>query len=314
MKEDTEHIKNQHSEPYLAKWMAGEISDSNLIELIGKEEFKVYAKILKGIEVEKQLDEPISNSRDVLLHKISERKETKTFNFRKLGMVASLVGVAFIIFQTFFNTNDNSSLVTHHATFGTQNKINLLDNSEVTLNSNSVLTYHSSHWENNRSLELNGEAYFKVAKGKTFTVNTPNGKIQVLGTQFNVISNSNYFSVVCYEGKVSVKANGEEYILTKNKALSNINGVIKKSITMKNRPSWLNGESSFDSAPLDYVLRAIENQYNVDFSYNNLDPSFVFTGIFPHNNLEIALQTVLTSFNINYKKTNQNTIILTSGE
>ena len=33
MKEDTEHIKNHHSESYLAKWMAGELSDNNLIKL-----------------------------------------------------------------------------------------------------------------------------------------------------------------------------------------------------------------------------------------------------------------------------------------
>ena len=43
----------------------------------------------------------------------------------------------------------------------------LPDHSEVVLNADSEITYKKSNWDTNRKLELQGEAYFKVAKGKT---------------------------------------------------------------------------------------------------------------------------------------------------
>jgi ferric-dicitrate binding protein FerR (iron transport regulator) len=302
---------NDDHEPYLAKWLAGELSDSETIEIIGKEEFLIYSKILKGVEIEQKLNKPIDASYNKILQKISEKKNRRIFNFRTLGLAASIVGVAFILIQTFFNIDFTSNnIASHYAEFGTQKEIKLLDNSEVVLNSNSKLTYKQSDWDKNREIVLEGEAYFKVSKGKTFTVNTSNGTVQVLGTQFNVISNLDYFTVVCYEGKVMVKIAGEEHILTKNSALSNSNGVVNKTAITQLKPSWLSGESSFESAQLNYVLRAIENQFNVDINYDQLDSSHLFTGFFPHNNLEVALQTVLSSFKINYKKTKSGTINL----
>jgi len=50
--------------------------------------------------------------------------------------------------------------------------------------------------------KLFGKAYFDVDKGKTFTVKTDLGTVQVLGTRFDVESRDSIFKVVCYEGSV----------------------------------------------------------------------------------------------------------------
>jgi len=63
----------------------------------------------------------------------------------------------------------------------------------VVLNSKSTISFNKTDWKNNRQLTLDGEAYFKVEKGSTFTVNTNNGSVTVLGTQFNVNSTRRFF-------------------------------------------------------------------------------------------------------------------------
>ena len=41
-------------------------------------------------------------------------------------------------------------------------------------------------WKNERSVNLDGEGFFKVAKGSKFDVETSAGTVSVVGTQFNV--------------------------------------------------------------------------------------------------------------------------------
>ena len=72
------------------------------------------------------------------------------------------------------------------------------------LNSKSTITFNKHNWDTNRTLELNGEAFFDVEKGNTFTVKTSQGNVSVLGTEFNVNASVDFFRVSCYEGKVKV--------------------------------------------------------------------------------------------------------------
>ena len=69
---------------------------------------------------------------------------------------------------------------------------------------NTTLKYASNKWDKKRRVRLEGEAFFKVAKGSTFTVDTKTGSVKVLGTQFNVKNRIGFFEVVCYEGLVGV--------------------------------------------------------------------------------------------------------------
>jgi len=57
---------------------------------------------------------------------------------------------------------------------------------------------------NERIIHLEGEATFKVLKGNSFTVLTPFGKVEVLGTVFTVKAANGLLNVQCSEGKVRV--------------------------------------------------------------------------------------------------------------
>ena len=84
-------------------------------------------------------------------------------------------------------------------------EFHLPDSSFVALNMGSELYYTKKGWQTERRVELKGEAFFKVKKGSIFEVETDQGIISVLGTEFNVKSWNNYFEVTCYSGLVRVK-------------------------------------------------------------------------------------------------------------
>ena len=71
---------------------------------------------------------------------------------------------------------------------GGEYRLTLMDGTKVCLNSNSKLKYPSEFGSGNRYVQLEGEAYFEVAKDPDhpFVVDVNNMQIKVLGTAFNV--------------------------------------------------------------------------------------------------------------------------------
>ena len=301
--EENELHKN---ETYLAQWLDGTISDKELQELVSEIDYAAYLKLKKGIEVYEQLEAPLESSFDKINYILNVKKKpsNRLANW-SIGIAAAII-LCFGLFSIFGNET-----IEIQTNFGDQKTIALLDGSEVIINSKSVLSYDTSDWENNRTLFLEGEAYFKVKKGSRFTVNTKNGSVAVLGTQFNVNSKSDYFEVVCYEGKVGVTNTDGLNILAPNQNIRKINGnALEKWQDELEQPSWIHGESSFNSVPVKYVITSIEEQYNVQIDKHLIDDSIIFTGSFSHGNLSTALKTVFETLEIKYIEKEKNSIQL----
>ncbi|WP_299112734.1 FecR family protein [uncultured Winogradskyella sp.] len=292
------------SNTFLAKWLDGELTDKELMTLVSKDEYTVYLKIRKGLDVSEKLNAPIDDTFAKIQNKIENKKPSvrPLYTNWVIGVAASIV----VLFGLFILLDDNK--ITIETGFGESRSIVLLDGSEVILNSKSRVSYDEDLWETERTLSLNGEAYFKVAKGKTFTVKTDNGSVTVLGTQFNVISKNDFFDVVCYEGKVGVKTFESEHILLPNNAVRKVNGYpSEETKNLLKKPTWIDGESTFKSVPLRYVIKALEDQYEINFDAQAINDTDVYTGSFPYNNLNIALKTVFETLNIIYtEKENRN--------
>lgn len=291
---------NSNEETFLANWLEGKISDSELKNRISESDYSSYLKMRKGFEVSNQLNASIKDSFNEIQKKTANKKTT----VRKLQPVSWPIGVAASIILLFglfsiFTTD----LITHKTNFGETKTISLLDGSEVILNSKSTITFNEVDWKEDRQLTLDGEAYFKVEKGSTFTVNTNNGSVVVLGTQFNINSKDDFFDVVCYEGKVSVNSNSLDYILLPTNSFRKINGSSSEtSTTQLLQPTWIDGESTFKSVPIKYVIAALEDQYNIKIDSELIDDSTIFSGSFPHKNLKIALITVFDALKIRYNQ------------
>jgi len=122
----------------------------------------------------------------------------------------------------------------------------------------------------------------------------------------------NYFEVECFEGFVSVSANGELHRLTHGNAFRMINNLVVLDSTFSNEPAWLDNKSNFKSIPLYEVLNEIERQYNISITTLKVDTNRLFTGGFVHNNLEQALIAITLPFNLNYNNSTNKTTLYPS--
>ncbi|NQX85315.1 MAG: FecR domain-containing protein [Flavobacteriaceae bacterium] len=302
------HNETHSSTSYLALWLAGDLTDNQLQTLVSEADFIAYKKLRQGIACFDVLEAPLDKTLNEI-HKTIKPKRLvqKRSKYWALAIAASIV-LCLGIF-TFFDSNN----VMSRTGIGQHETLALIDGSEVHLNAQSTLSYDTSNWEDTRTLSLNGEAYFKVTKGQTFTVNTRNGAVTVLGTQFNVISHENYFEVTCYEGKVRVTSNTNEVsILTAGKRLRITNNTIETDTLKESLPTWINGESSFKSIPLKHVIEAIESQYHIQIDATEIDTNTIFTGSFSHHNLNLALKTIFDPLNIKYTNEKEQIIKLSA--
>jgi ferric-dicitrate binding protein FerR (iron transport regulator) len=239
----------------------------------------------------------------------STKKDTSkpTAWLKPLLRIAAILVIGFGAYM--FATLPNPTVV---ETFAANKKlIELPDTSAVTLNAVSSLSFNEDSWAEKREVNLEGEAYFKVAKGATFNVITDDGIVTVLGTQFNVKQRENLFEVFCYEGSVKVNHNNSDIVLTPGQRYLILDGkLIRNEEEMLQEPTWISNESSFKSLPLREVIQEFERQYDVTIDASNINTSQVFTGSFTHTDIGMALQSITLPSQLKYQK-KQNSIILT---
>lgn len=241
------------------------------------------------------------------LEKALVKKKNTTYNWTKI--ITRIAAVFIIGFGLNFIFNKNQ-----HSTFETQlaqkKQVTLPDNSTVTLNELSQLDFDNKNWDNQRSLQLKGEAYFKVAKGKRFDVNTDFGTVSVLGTQFNVVARDSIFSVICYEGLIELIHNNGTIQLPAGKAYRIINGKPEAFDVAVIQPEWLQNMKVFEQASIGDVFAAIESHYNIKIVADGIEKSILFTGAFELDNLDNALKATTQTINLTYEIKNNKVVII----
>ena len=287
-------------ENYLAKWLNNELSEEELKEFKSSEEYASYQRILAASD---QLEAPQFDA-DMAwqdIHTRRQPKEPKVIRLRpvrKMMRIAAAIALLFAISYFYFDSL-NETISTQYAQ---RESVILPDASEVILNAGSEISYSKKGWDQQRSIELEGEAFFKVAKGKKFTVSTAAGTVTVLGTQFNVEQRDGFFEVSCYEGLVGVKFNEVETQVPAGNSIVVFNGtVIEEKVAKNETPSWIKDESSFKSIPFRFVLNELERQYDIEVVTNNIDTVRLFTGTFSNTNLKLALESISAPYQISYK-------------
>ncbi|NJB72711.1 ferric-dicitrate binding protein FerR (iron transport regulator) [Saonia flava] len=287
-------------ENYLAKWLNNELSGKELEDFKKSAEYTSYQKIA---EVSKTMEAPEFNIERALTNFKTNNldKEVKVVQLnpmRKLMRIAAAIAVI-AVGSYIYLSSLNESIATQYAE---NTQVILPDNSEVALNADSKISYNEKKWDEKRSVSLEGEAFFKVAKGERFTVATEDGLVAVLGTQFNVENRKGYFEVSCYEGLVSVTYKGKETKVPAGSSFMAINGKITNTEVQKNaQPSWINKESSFKSTPLHYVLAEFERQHNIRVETRNIDKNKLFTGTFSNTDAKLALESISVPSQIKFK-------------
>jgi ferric-dicitrate binding protein FerR (iron transport regulator) len=212
----------------------------------------------------------------------------KVFVLWKWGLAAAAALTLVIWF------NQLTSKETIYAQAGEHKEFVLPEGSSVILNAGSVLSFKETSFSEKRQLYLNGEAFFKVKPGSTFTVHTDPGNVTVIGTSFNVFTRGERFEVSCYTGKVKVTADQQEQLISAGqRTIKNGNIIEAEPFSLTGEtPGWANGKFIFDNQPLSEVFAELERQYDVHIDLEPGIDSLRYTGLFESGNLDEALELI----------------------
>ncbi|AIM39076.1 anti-sigma factor [Sphingobacterium sp. ML3W] len=153
---------------------------------------------------------------------------------------------------------------------GGQYKIKLSDGTRIWLNAASKVKFPIAFIGKERIVELQGEAYFEVAKDahKPFVVKTHKEEIKVLGTHFNVNAylDEPISKVSLLEGRVAVSAKQGNYNTVLSPGQQTLNGPKSVEIERFNPEesiAWKNGDFIFNNERLDQVMLRVGRWYDV---------------------------------------------------
>jgi len=177
---------------------------------------------------------------------------------------------------------DSNRIIANTPRGGTY-QVNLPDGTRVWLNSATTLRFPPTFSNQaNRTVELDGEAYFEVSKdgAHPFIVKTGHQHIRVLGTHFNVNAypDERNEKTVLLEGRVQI--NNHAVLVPGQQSRVEADGHIKIETTdTEDAIAWKNGFFSFKDAPLDVVMRQLSRWYNIDIVYKGALKDDTFNGL-----------------------------------
>jgi ferric-dicitrate binding protein FerR (iron transport regulator) len=160
-----------------------------------------------------------------------------------------------------------------------QRQIRLPDSSEIILNRFSEIRADMNNWsDNKREVWLKGEAFFEIRMPRTagkkyanFIVHTAKGDIEVLGTSFNVITDSSGFAASLNTGKIKAHIGRDEVVtLSPGQVLVVRNdNIYKKEVDVQLYSAWKDGRFHFDHTNLGEVVDLIKRYYKVKVRVGN---------------------------------------------
>lgn len=194
----------------------------------------------------------------------SQKRRNYRRSFAKIGSVAAFLAMLFTAY--FFLEIYNPTITVNN--FSQVNKeVVLPDGSLAFLKAGSSIKY-KEHFENSRDVELEGQAFFEVAKDSTkeFKVKTSYTTTLALGTSFLVTEKPGLkdTEVSLYSGRilVSVKNKAESWALIPGETFIYENG----KICVKNDDQ--KGFKDFNNVELEKVFKFLEKRFNYHFITN----------------------------------------------
>ena len=294
MKEDKTHIN-------LGAWDQGVLHEDEVRELAKHYDLNKLKKNLKQLEKYKYPKYDKEKAWNELQNKLDKKK--KKIKTVKLSWLYQAAAILLISFGIYWLMSEKAIII--RTEYAETKEVILPDSSIILMNAGSEISYYKSSWNENRMIELSGEAHFSVKKGSKFTVNSKQASVEVLGTKFNIKERNEQYQVYCYEGKVRVYTQEQEQILTKGKAVELQNTDLKLFLFPDSTANWLNNKLVYEDIKLALVLQELEIQYNFVFNMESNTRERVFTGNLPLDNLEKAMKIISKALGLNYEIKNE---------
>lgn len=184
------------------------------------------------------------------------------------GLVAAMAALGILVYSLKASTNQ----VTYETAFGQTRTVTLPDQSVVTLNANSRISY-ADDWDDAdvREVQLYGEAYFSVTHqehDQPFVVKTADGvAVEVLGTTFDVYHRTRETKVLLNSGKISLSlpsARKEKIIMQPGELVEySSNQVSRKNVNPQKYVAWTENRLVLDHTSLREMVRMLSDNYGL---------------------------------------------------
>ena len=213
------------------------------------------------------------------------------------------IGIPALYFGVIRN-GDNNLVRIHFAENGVRT-VDLPDGSRVFLNEGAEITY-SAVFNQERSVKLDGEAFFEVMSDPVnpFTVHSGRVMVSVLGTSFNVKENLGSQDVEVYveSGKVRMALESSDQFITLEsgeKGHSTSSELTRLEQTDPNYISWKTKDFKFVDADLMEVLLELEESYHVEIHTGSLELNDMrITTTYREQSIDAILETIGAAFGL----------------
>lgn len=207
-------------------------------------------------------------------------------------------------------------IVTEQYTYMTdehKSSFTMADGTVVTLNKNSKLNFTDAFGKTERSVKLEGEAYFEVAKdaSRPFKVNIDGASITVLGTHFNVKGDAEEITATLVEGSIRFEGAKQNIVMIPDQQLTFsrlTNKIDVKHVDTDNFTSWKSGLLKYKSIPFIELIAELEKIYKVQIKLENkklAEPYVTVSGTFSKDqNIEEILKVISRSLPLHWYNSN----------
>lgn len=284
-----------------------------------KEMYKVelVARNLKSDEyLETAYNKVMSNIKKVTPEHTTQKRRYALV-WRNVAAIALLLLSCWATYEwgSYSRNIDSDKVTMVNAPLGSKSVLSLPDGSVVTLNSGSSITYTRSFGDEERKIELHGEAFLEVQKDeKPFVVSAKGTEIIVLGTSFNVkaYDEEEWIETTLVKGSVKIKpdVNQEipevylkpnETVLICKKNDKDIQVELKKDINTLLYTSWKDSKWIIQKETLASIAKKLERKYKVkiDIEDERLK-QYKFTGILMDETIQQTLDLMKDTAPIDY--------------
>ena len=203
-------------------------------------------------------------------------------------------------------------LLVFQTTAGQRASITLPDGSEAMLNAESRIQLLSSPRDSMRIVQLDGEAFFDIARDSTrpFVIHARHGEVQVLGTSFNMLAypETAGIQVAVTEGIVELRnSNNQQSIRLHENTIGEVeeggDARYIEDVSIEHILAWSRGQLIFERTSLDEVQRTLERWFDLeihttsDVSHHHLTATFSDPN--PNNVIEVIANTFDLEYTIN---------------
>lgn len=277
-----------------------------------QEEWHTNRNIKKSIGEDEIVDKIWNKAHVGAKAKRRSRSSIFPFMMKVAAAIAFVLGAYFLYNQKTKEASPNvvqvAELIIKENISGQKSKLQLSDGTVVWLNAESSLIYKKPFDNSLREVELDGEAYFEVAKDaeRPFVVSFDGTKVKVLGTSFNISSYDNEPSKVIslVEGSIEI-VNGEASELLSPGWIAEIdnNTHSLKSYegSVDDNTCWTDDILLFKQASYQEVFSKLEKWYGVKMIVSGTPKSdLAFNGAFESEYLENVLENLILDNNLTY--------------